>query len=242
MKASELIAVARSYIGVKENPPNSNKCIFTQMYGMVTAWCVIFIWCLFYKLGASSLFYGGKKCCSCSVLMGWAKSNKQWVTKGYKPGDLILYDWNGDGRPEHIGICVAVNGNTLTAIEGNTSIGNDSDGGQVLERTRKLSQVLGAVRPKYEAESGTSTTTSGGKVMIELAELRKGSTGAQVKALQRMLYAQGYKGADGKALLSIDGDFGSNTQAALTAWQKVQGLSADGICGTKSWNRMLKGV
>ena len=36
----------------------------------------------------------------------------------------------------------------------------------------------------------------------------------------------------------IDGIIGRNTQAALRAFQKDQGLKADGICGPKTWARL----
>ncbi len=37
------------------------------------------------------------------------------------PGDLVLFDWEGDGEQDHIGIVVSVDGNQVTTIEGNTS-------------------------------------------------------------------------------------------------------------------------
>ncbi len=43
----------------------------------------------------------------------------------------------------------------IQTIEGNTAVDNDSNGGEVMRRTRKLSQVLGAVRPKYGKAAST---------------------------------------------------------------------------------------
>ena len=232
----KLISCASGEIGVKESPPNSNRVKYCTEYGVVTAWCVIFIWWLFRLCGLSHLFYGGGKCASCSVLMGWAKSHGQWVKGGYKRGDLLLYDWNGDGKPEHIGLCVSVSSGKVTAIEGNTSTGSNSDGGEVMQRTRSISSVLGAVRPLYG-----STSSTGGTSMIEMKNISKGDNCAEVKTLQRLLYALGYKGKDGKGL-SADGDFGSNTDYALRAYQKAQKLEVDGKCGSASWNRLLRGV
>lgn len=76
-------------------------------------------------------------------------------------------------------------------------------------------------------------------VNIELTVLQLGSKGSEVKTIQRLLKALGYKGKDGKAL-SIDGDFGGNTDYALRTYQKAKGLSVDGICGKNSWNALLK--
>lgn len=76
-------------------------------------------------------------------------------------------------------------------------------------------------------------------VTIELAVLRKGSNGAQVKTLQRLLKALWFNGSDGK-VLTIDGDFGSNTEYALRSFQQSIGLEVDGICGKNSWSAILK--
>ena len=76
-------------------------------------------------------------------------------------------------------------------------------------------------------------------VKIELTVLQKGSKGSEIKTLQRLLKALGYKGENGKTL-SIDGDFGGNTDYALRSYQKAKGLSVDGICGKNSWNALLK--
>lgn len=70
-------------------------------------------------------------------------------------------------------------------------------------------------------------------VRIELSVLRKGNKGEQVKTLQRLLNAFGNK-------LTVDGDFGSKTYSALKAYQQSKKLEADGICGAKSWESLLK--
>lgn len=69
-------------------------------------------------------------------------------------------------------------------------------------------------------------------VKIELPVLRKGSKGDTVEALQRLLNSYGSK-------LTLDGDFGANTDRALRAFQKAQKLTVDGICGKESWKRLL---
>lgn len=56
--------------------------------------------------------------------------------------------------------------------------------------------------------------------------LRRGSQGEQVKTVQRYLG------------LVDDGDFGPRTEAAVKAWQTANGLVADGVVGSKTWNAM----
>lgn len=39
--------------------------------------------------------------------------------------------------------------------------------------------------------------------------------------------------------LRVDGIYGENTKTAVVAWQRVNGLVADGIFGQKSWDKLL---
>jgi N-acetylmuramoyl-L-alanine amidase len=59
--------------------------------------------------------------------------------------------------------------------------------------------------------------------------LRTGSRGAAVTQLQRRLAALHYD------IGAIDGSFGSQTFHAVVAFQKVNGLSRDGIVGSRTW-------
>lgn len=76
-------------------------------------------------------------------------------------------------------------------------------------------------------------------VVVELKQIRKGSYCAEVKTVQRLLNALGYKGKDGKAL-SVDGDFGTNTDYAVRAFQNAEKLAVDGIVGKNTWSALLK--
>ena len=78
-------------------------------------------------------------------------------------------------------------------------------------------------------------------VKIEMPILKKGSSGAAVKTLQRLLRELKYVNSDGKTYITVDGSFGSNTEAAVKRYQKNAGISVDGIVGAKTWNRLLNG-
>lgn len=164
--AAELIAIAESYIGITESPANSNNVEFnTRYYGKAVSgssypWCCTFIWCLFQDADAADLFYGGAKSAYVPSVYSYAKTHGLFVTEDYQPGDLPLYDWGGDGTPDHIGIIKTVSGTTITAIEGNTSYGNDSNGGEVMLRTRSTSTMLGAYRPAYDEEEEDDLATA----------------------------------------------------------------------------------
>ncbi len=64
--------------------------------------------------------------------------------------------------------------------------------------------------------------------------LRPGSTGPYVKLLQGILARTGYNPGP------VDGIYGQQTQAAVTAFQRNNGLTPDGITGTATWNALEK--
>lgn len=63
--------------------------------------------------------------------------------------------------------------------------------------------------------------------------LRKGDSGAQVKALQALLNGYGY--GCGK----VDGGFGVKTDSAVKSYQAVMGMAVDGVCGDAVWRKLL---
>ena len=65
--------------------------------------------------------------------------------------------------------------------------------------------------------------------------LRLGSRGSAVTALQQRLIALHYFD-----VAAADGVFGPNTYHAVIAFQKVQGLTRDGIVGPATWARLAK--
>lgn len=151
MTAKQILEIAKKEIGVKESPAGSNRQKYGKAYGWDgVPWCAIFVWWCFRQADATALL--PVKTASCWQLMNEGKKRGLWVTSGYRPGDILIYDFPGGSATDHTGICESVSGNTVTAIEGNTGVGNDANGGMVMRRTRKLVYVKGAVRPKYDVE------------------------------------------------------------------------------------------
>ena len=109
MTAEKILEIARSQLGIKENPPNSNQVKFNTAYygqevsGSAYPWCCAFVWWVFREAGASELFYGGKKTASCSTLLGFHKA--QAVRENYLPGDIIFFNFDGKKNTQHVGIC-----------------------------------------------------------------------------------------------------------------------------------------
>ena len=65
--------------------------------------------------------------------------------------------------------------------------------------------------------------------------LRKGDNGFYVTEAQKLLMNAGYA----LPRFGADGDFGSETQGAVKAFQGDHGLTADGVVGARSWEALL---
>lgn len=76
------------------------------------------------------------------------------------------------------------------------------------------------------------------KVNVEMTRLAAGSVGAEVSLVQTLLNARGFKGKNGKSL-TVDGDFGGNTEYAVKLYQKTINVTQDGIVGALTWNALL---
>lgn len=206
------------------------------------AWCATFVSAVFIKAGLASIHYAE---CSCSRMIDLYKKAGCWQEDDtYTPavGDIIMYDWNdtgaGDctGTPDHVGIVSSVSGRTMKVIEGNKS-------NAVGYRTMTVGAryIRGYCLPDYAKAAGTTATASQTaptlsyytKVTVTLPQLENGYTGASVTALQQLLTAKGYN------CKGIDGKIGSNTVAALKAYQRANGLTVDGICGKNTWTALL---
>lgn len=83
----------------------------------------------------------------------------------------------------------------------------------VTNRTRTASVVPGA-----SADLGTRT-------------LRNGSTGPDVRALQQQLVARGSQ-------IAVDGKFGPETERAVRAFQRNQGIGIDGVVGSETRGKL----
>lgn len=69
---------------------------------------------------------------------------------------------------------------------------------------------------------------------FEYPLLKKGAKNGFVRTLQEQLSKFGHK-------LTVDGDFGAKTEAAVKDFQKTKGLQADGVVGAITWDK-LNGV
>jgi hypothetical protein len=148
------IAIARRLIGVTEDPAGSNwgpqisKWIRYTGYSFPVYWCGCFAcWCVG-RAGAKvpnriRLGYTGYITADANAHQNGLRA-VSW--EDARAGDIVVYSF------DHIGLVESVSGDTLTAIEGNTSStssGSQSNGGGVFRRTRSRGDVVTIARPDY---------------------------------------------------------------------------------------------
>lgn len=82
--------------------------------------------------------------------------------------------------------------------------------------------------PTVKTTPATTTVTTAPAIQVPTTPLKPGASGADVKLLQRALARAGYSTG------GVDGTYGPATSAAVSAFQRAQGLSADGVAGPKT--------
>lgn len=82
----------------------------------------------------------------------------------------------------------------------------------------------------YEANDNNEE----GEIVVKVSTLKKGAKGDQVRALQALLIGYGHLGIYG-----ADGSFGGDTDTAVRAYQKAEGLTVDGVVGSATWAKLL---
>lgn len=162
--AERVVEVARDEVGVTEYPPGSNKVKYnTWLYGKEVSgssypWCCAFVCWVFYMAGCLGLL---RKTGGCTTLMNWFKAKGRLVpAREAKPGDIVFYQFDQDAYADHVGIVEKRTITGIAAIEGNTSVTSDDNGGAVMRRSRGWSVILAAARPDYESNDGEEAEMS----------------------------------------------------------------------------------
>lgn len=103
----------------------------------------------------------------------------------------------------------------------------------------EVNQQLGGTVESASTASSKKTETAT-LTFNYLALTGYNNVSAQVKMLQRLLRDIQYKGKDGKEL-TVDSKFGANTDYAVRAFQKKNGLTVDGVVGPATWKKLTGG-
>lgn len=173
-----------------------------------------------------------------------------------QPGDVVLFDWGGDGVPDHVGFVEANRGGYLQTIEGNTSPGSggsQSNGGGVYRRTRSLSTVRAVIRLPLSGSSGSVASGFGdeswmGPLGVAEWQRQRGTTADGILSGQSLSNRRNVLvrfegvaiGPGGSDLVrsiqrlygvTADGDFGPATCRAHQTWLKRHGHYSGSIDG-----------
>jgi peptidoglycan hydrolase-like protein with peptidoglycan-binding domain len=74
-----------------------------------------------------------------------------------------------------------------------------------------------------------------------IIEVRRGSQGDAVRAVQEELQFRNLSGDPGQGV-QIDGIFGPRTEAGVRAFQQALGVTVDGIVGPITWRALVSGM
>ncbi|MFN3968205.1 peptidoglycan-binding protein [Flavobacterium sp.] len=222
MARIDVLQKAESQLGTTESPPNSNKCIYGSWYHPSLngqKWCAMFVSWVFHHAGHPlGNIQTSKGIHHCQSAHNYYKQ-KGLLTSNPQQGDIVIYDWEGNGHANHIGIFIRWTNTEKTfieAYEGNTSVGNDSDGGKVMKRIRSKNLIKSFINPGVYIETAVTTPES---------ELTKGARGSAVTQVQKNLYELGY-------VIEIDGWFGNETEMRLKDYQTKNAMTVSGKADT----------
>lgn len=222
-----VLKYAKSQVGVCEP---SGDDVYLQWYNKTTgsslpmnaAWCACFVtWCL-RSAGVPTSVFGNTA--QCSVALSWAKSKKIWYSRltGHHPqaGELILFDWDGDKKPDHIGIVSQSGATSLKTIEGNTKGAATVDGVWEKQYSATSKYIFGYIDLQYSDETDSIDLACVSAVQSYLVKSFQmsiavdgiwgpKSKAAMVKSIQTVL------NEENGAKLIVDGAWGPKTSAAF---------------------------
>ena len=110
-----VVDIAKSQVGNVGGQP------YWSWYGFTSRveWCACFVsWC-YGQMGLSEPRFAACQ----SQGIPWFQSHGQWGGRDYAniaPGDAIFFDWDLDGRADHVGIVVGTDGSRVYTVEGNS--------------------------------------------------------------------------------------------------------------------------
>ena len=196
--------------------------------------CCYFVSKIFKEAGNSLLFYGGKTVTYCPNAIKWCKTQLAQIPPFLAmPSDIIFFDWELNGTPNHIGfVANRVSDQIVHTLEGNTTSSY-----VVAYRNRDAKYIQGIFRPHFKAsyDISKSLTIDGQFDYNSIAMLQK-ALGIKVDGI---LGRDTVKALQKKAKVTQDGSWGVATSKAV---QKMVGTTVDGAFGEKSVKALQKWI
>lgn len=235
--------------------------IYPSVMDYPAAWCDCFVdWCFYKAYGVCNAkgLLGGNFNDYTPSSANLYKNKGAWYTSNPQVGDQVFF--KNSKRIYHTGLVYKVDNSYVYTIEGNTSgaSGVIANGGGVCKKKYALnySKIAGFGRPKYDVVTTSSDTytktqcvkdiqiTLGGLTVDGLCgskTLSKLPTISKTKNSKHKIvkYVQKYLNAIGYNCGTADGIFGAKSHNATVAYQKANGLSADGIIGKNTWKKLI---
>lgn len=180
---SKVISIAENEVGYEGTSSYSK---YGEWYGYQGGWCTTFVlWCfnkagnaLNVKLYGNIVPSGG----NCNSMISWFKNKGRYHTRSsnYTPkkGDLVFFDWSGNGSAQHVGIVTSVSGSTVYTVEGNCS-------GKVKDRKyttsgskpyNNISAIMGYGAPNWNSVADGSSKTTKKSTTKKTATTKKQTT------------------------------------------------------------------
>jgi hypothetical protein len=156
-----------------------------------------------------------------------------------QPGDWALWDWPGEPMGHTSTLEASLDDGTVVTLDGNYH--------DTVARVRRSranlngfchvpydgTPVGGGTPPPPPPAPAPAPGPTGGPVPPFPGTTRRGSRGPAVVAVQRRLADRGWH-------LTVDGDFGPETDRVVRGFQTDKGLGVDGIVGPITWDSLWR--
>ena len=229
--AERIVSRARALVGQSRNQVG---CAGAH------AWCAHFISNVLRYIGIDDMYD-----LSCTSMQAKMAKSPKWSEPedNPKPGDILFFDWDHiiEERPlDHVGVVEKFDASTGTITYIN---GNGSSSYYVTRQTININNSTISYWMRYVGddvetpEKPIESTVIDKKAIkyctVELEVLSKGCESPSVETLQNLLVDLGYD-------IEVDGNFWTETEAAVKKFQDVSKLTVDGVVGAKTWKALIE--
>lgn len=222
----ELLAIAKKQIG-------NGGSKYRKYVGVGGSWCDMFVYWLYTANGNGTLLpWKGNQRYFCPASIKWCRANLAQLPPYMAMAcDIIYFDWDKNGNPNHIGIVEKRrNSDSIYTIEGNTS------GGKVDDKTRK-GYIQAIYRPHFVPKNvGKKKLKIDGEFeyqSIYNLQVALGMKPTGVFTKETLKYLQRRAGA------TPDADWGKDTTRKI---QKMIGAKVDGDWGVASTKKLQEWI
>ncbi len=252
----KVLQIAQAEVGTRES--GDNGTLYARDLDAIhyfntpkqnLAWCAVFVcWCFVQAYGADAarrvLFQPEQDNCAaaCSYAANYYRRRGRF---GLSPkiGAQIFF---GQNAGDHTGLVYSYDAARVYTVEGNTD-------DRVARRSYDLTNpwIAGYGYPDYESlpnggeaaaetpeqpeEDAPPAEPDANSFALRLRILRMGDSGEDVRALQLLLAARGFR----CGFYGADGEFGTVTEKAVRKFQTACYLAVDGEAGQETWSALL---